>query len=131
MPRRSHTEVRGTGATVRVVEGRYGDVGVLRLEGAVSDPGTMVHLARSLLDAGIDGGHLVLDLDGLRVVDPSALCALLARLAVATGGVPIPTAVSDAGTRRLLRACGAGAAGLACFPGVAEAAAVARPLVGN
>ena len=117
--------------SVRIVEGRYGDVRVVRLEGSVSDAGVMVGLARRLLDAGIDGGHLVLDLDGLRVVEPSALCALFARLAAATGGVPIPTAVSDAGVRRLLRACGSSTAGLACFPCVEEAAEVARPLVGS
>jgi hypothetical protein len=116
---------------IRIVEGRYGDVGVIRLEGAAVDPGTMVRLAHGLLDAGVGGGHLVLDLEGLRVVDPSALCALFARLAAASRGVPIPTSVPDAGVRRLLRACGSSTAGLACFPCVEEAAAVTRPLVGS
>lgn len=115
------------GAAVCIREARCGPVTVLRLEGRVDDTGMMVRLAQQLLDSRIDGGHVVLDLDGLDVVDPAALCALFARLSVATGGVPVPTAVADPGIRRLLRACGSGAAGLACFGSVEEAAEVARP----
>lgn len=114
---------------VELLERSWGPVTVLRLQGPVTDAGAMVHLASTLIDARVDGGHVVLDLDGLDIRDPSALCALFARLGGATGGVPIPTAVSDPGVRRLLRACGSGAVGLACFPSVAEAAEVARPTV--
>lgn len=114
---------------VEVVEQSCGPVTVLRIQGPVDDAGAMVRLASTLLDARVDGGHVVLDLDGLDVRDPSALCALFARLGGATGGVPIPTAVSDTGLRRLLRTCGAGTAGLVCFPSVDEAAEVARPTV--
>lgn len=113
--------------SVRIREWRSGSVTVLSLVGTVDDAGAMVQLARQLLAAGIGGGHIVLDLDDLDARNPAALSALLTRLGVATGGVPVPTAVSDPGIRRLLRACGSGAAGLACFGSVEEAADVARP----
>ena len=114
---------------VQITETRRGDVTILRLAGPVNDTGLMVRLARQLLDAHVDGGHVVLDLDGLTVEDPAALCALLARLGAASGGVAIPTCVSDPGFRRLLRACGSGPAGLVCFPSVEQAVEVARPTV--
>lgn len=116
-------------SAVTITERRSGTTAVLRLDGPVSDPGGMVRLARDLVANRVDGGHVVLDLDGLDVVDPAALCALLARLSAACGGVPIPAVVSDPGLRRLLRACGSGAAGLACFGSVEEAADLARPSV--
>lgn len=112
---------------VHIREDQSGPVVVLRLVGEVREPGPMVRLARDLLAARVDGGHVVLDLDGLEVRDAAALSALLTRLAASTGGVPVPTVVSDPAVRRLLRACGSGAAGLACFPTVEEAASVARP----
>jgi anti-anti-sigma regulatory factor len=118
-----------SGAAVQITERRQGDVTVLRLSGVVNDTGLMVRLARQLLDARVDGGHVVLDLDGLDIEDPAALCALLARLGAASGGVPIPTCVTDPASRRLLRACGAGPAGLACFSSIDEAVDVARPTV--
>jgi hypothetical protein len=114
---------------VRIQERRLDDVTVLRLEGLADDAGLMVRLAMSLIDARVDGGHVVLDFDGLVVHDPAALCAFFARLGAATSGVPIPAAVSDPGLRRVLRACGSGTAGLACFGSVEEAAAVARPSI--
>jgi hypothetical protein len=116
-----------SGSAVQIREVRHDGVTVLRLTGTVSDTGLMVRLARQLLDARVDGGHVVLDLDGLDVEDPAALCALLARLGAASGGVAIPTCVTDPGRRRLLRACGAGPAGLACFSSIDEAVDVARP----
>lgn len=102
-------------------------VPIVRLTGTVEDPGAMVRLAQELIAGRVDGGHVVLDLDGLDVRDPSALCAFLARLGAASGGVAIPTACGDPSLRRLLRACGASSAGLACFSCVEEAMAVARP----
>jgi hypothetical protein len=112
---------------IQLIDERRGDVEVLRVVGCADDPGVMVRLAQDLLDVGIDGGHVVLDLDGLVVRDPASLCALLARLAVAWTGVAVPVAASDPALRRLLRACGAGNAGFACFGSVDEAAAVTRP----
>ena len=114
---------------VQIVEASHGATTVLRLVGEVSETGLVVRLAQELIENRIDGGHIVLDLDDLVVADASALCAFLARLAVCTGGVPVPTVASDPGVRRLLRACGSGAAGLACFASLDEAAAVARPSV--
>lgn len=116
-------------AAIAILERSHGPVTVLRLQGSVQDAGTMVRLAHGLLDARIDGGHVVLDLDGLRIEDPSALCAFFARLGGTTGGVPVPTVVGDPAVRRLVRDCGSGAAGLACFATVDEAATVARPTV--
>lgn len=112
---------------VQIVEERYGSATVLQLHGTIRDAGTMVRLAQQLLASRIDGGHVILGLDGVAVDDPAALSALLTRLAACTGGVPVPTVVSDPGMRRLLRACGSGAAGLACFGTVEEAASVVRP----
>jgi len=106
---------------VRIQERQLGDVTVLRLEGLADDVGLMVRLAMSLIEARLDGGHVVLDFDGLDVANPAALCAFFARLGAAANGVPIPAAVADAGTRRLLRACGSGTAGLVCFGSVEEA----------
>ena len=116
-----------SGAAVQIHESRTGEVTVLRLTGCVRDTGLMVRLAQDLLDARVDGGHVVLDLDGITVEDPGALCALLARLGAASGGIAIPTCVSEPGLRRLLRACGSGPAGLACFPSIDRAVEVARP----
>src|SRR5688500_4896900 len=96
-----------SGAAVQISEVRRDDVTILRLTGPVKDTGLMVRLAQQLLDANVDGGHVVLDLDGLDIEEPAALCALLARLGAASGGVAIPTCVTDPSRRRLLRACGA------------------------
>jgi hypothetical protein len=112
---------------VSITEKRFGATTVLCLEGPILDPALMVGLARDLLANRVDGGHVVLDLDGVDDVDPTALCSLLARLGASSSGVPIPTVVSDAGMRRLLRACGSGPAGLACFGSLEEAADLARP----
>jgi len=111
---------------VRILPLHTEGVGILRLVGRVTDPGAMVQLAHRLLDERVAGGHLVLDLDDLVVDDPASLCAFLARLAAAGGGITIPAVVADPGMRRLLRACGAGAAGIACFPRREEAIGVAR-----
>jgi len=111
--------------------GECGPVAVVAIRGEANDTATMVRLAHQLLDMRVDGGHVVLDLDGLEVKDPASLCALFARLAAASDGVAIPTACSDPGLRRLLRACGSGTAGLAIFPSVEAACDVARPVLAS
>jgi hypothetical protein len=115
-------------ADVELLLREVGSVPVVAVRGPADDPGAMVRLAGRLLELRIDGGHLVLDLGGLATTDAGPLCALFARLGERTGGVPIPAVVPDAGTRRLLRACGSGNAGLALFATVREACDVARPL---
>jgi hypothetical protein len=111
---------------VRIVPDCAEGVGLLRLVGRTADAAAMVEVARRLLEQRIAGGHVVLDLDDLVVDDAAALCAFLARLSAGTNGVPIPVVAADPGRRRLLRACGAAAAGFACFGSRDDALAVAR-----